>query len=130
MQVTAGLRWRKSRQGYASGGSSDFRTPSFQGVGLVSVDNDDYTMINSTHASRPPIFSPKLSQLNENDRSGRTSSVNQRTEYSSDPSLASARFSSFFQEDSTPKGSVEHAVTSRDVRIKSRNSSYEDSLRV
>lgn len=87
-------------------------------------------MINSTHASRPPVFSPKLSQLNEGDRGSRSYSANQRSDLSSDPSLASARFSSFFQEGDTPKGSVEHPVTSRDGRIKSRQFSYDDNLRV
>ena len=55
--VSAGLRWRKSRQGYAMAG--DNRDASVAGVGLVGIDADDYTAMNSTHGGRVPVFSPK-----------------------------------------------------------------------
>lgn len=124
--MTAGLRWRKGRQGY-----SDERPSLLQGVGLVSVDNDDYVMINSTHASRQPVFSPKLTQIDEHQK--RTYSLNRTSEtLSTDASLASARFSTYFQDDYTksPHRSKDHALSS-DGRIKSRIVSVEDdNLRV
>ena len=118
MQVTAGLRWRKSRQGFD-------RPSLLQGVGLVSVENDDYIRVNSTHAPRPPVFNPKMSSTDK--LSDRSYSNASKKSLSTDPSLVSARYSSFFQEDGR---SIDRTVGS-DGRIKSRIGSLEDdSLRV
>lgn len=125
VQVTAGLRWRKFRNGSVE------RKSLLSGVGLVPVDNDDYVMMNSTHVARQPIFGSKLSQF-EAEQIDRSASTGRSNTSSSEPSLAKARFSSFFQDaaGSSPSRSMDQSV-GPDGRIKARALSQEDdSLRV
>ena len=118
--VSAGLRWRKSRDGY----HVSTRNESVIGVGLINVGgDDDYSMMSTLHGSRSPVFSTKMTSPNGGDPRGApgdrsTSVVSSRnsSSYSSDSnrgSIYTARFSGL-RGLTTPEGNSRTSAVDED----------------